>query len=85
MSNDEIIGLVLVLIGLAPFGIKIAKGKNNKAFKTSLSLWLASWACFILGLIIAIAATSMFGVILFGVAAILHAVTFIHGLISILR
>ncbi len=84
MGDDEIIGIILCLVGLAPFGVMVAKGKRSSAFKTNLLIWLGGFACIILGVIIALSG-SYLGVIFSILSSLLFLTSFIHGLLSILR
>ena len=84
MSDDDLIGIILCLVGLAPFGVMVAKGKRSSEFKTNLLLWLGGFACIILGVILAIGGLYI-GAIFSYLAYILLLSSFIHGLLSILR
>jgi hypothetical protein len=84
IGSDEIIGIILCLFGLAPFGVLIAKGKGSE-FKTNLLLWLGGFVCIILGVVITVITLSWFGVIFSALGGILLLSSFIHGLFSILR
>jgi hypothetical protein len=83
LGNDEILGLILCLLGLAPFGVLVAKGKGSK-FKTNLLLWLGGFACVIIGVIIALGG-SYLGVVFSLLGSLLFLSSFIHGILSILR
>jgi hypothetical protein len=84
IGDDELIGIILCLVGLAPFGVMVAKGKRSSEFKTNLLLWLGGFACIILGVILALGGLYI-GVIFSYLAYILLLSSFIHGLLSILR
>lgn len=84
MSDDDLIGLILCLVGLAPFGVMVAKGKRSAAFKTNLMLWLGGFACIILSVILAFSG-SLLGAVFSILGSLLFLASFIHGLISILR
>jgi hypothetical protein len=84
MGDDELIGIILCLVGLAPFGVMVAKGKRSSEFKTNLLLWLGGFACIILGVIIALSG-SYIGAIFSILSSLLFLTSFVHGLISILR
>jgi hypothetical protein len=84
MSDDDLIGIILCLVGLAPFGVMVAKGKRSSEFKTNLLLWLGGFACIILGVVLAIGGLYI-GAIFSYLAYILLLSSFIHGLLSILR
>jgi len=84
MGDDELIGIILCLVGLAPFGVMVAKGKRSSEFKTNLLLWLGGFACIILGVVLALGGLYI-GVIFSYLAYILLLSSFIHGLLSILR
>jgi len=83
LDSDAIIGIILCLFGLAPFGVLIAKGKGRE-FRTNLLLWLGGFISIILGLLITIITLSWFGVIFSALGGIFFLASFIHGLISIL-
>jgi hypothetical protein len=85
MSDDDLIGVILCLVGLAPFGVMIAKGKRSAAFKVNLMLWLGGFVSYIVGVIIAVATLSLVGVIFTALGGILLLASFIHGLVSILK
>ena len=84
IGDDELIGIILCLVGLAPFGVMVAKGKRSSEFKTNLLLWLGGFACIILGVILALGGLYI-GAIFSYLAYILLLSSFIHGLLSILR
>lgn len=84
MSDDDLIGVILCLVGLAPFGVMVAKGKRSSEFKTNLLLWLGGFACIILGIVIALSGLYI-GVIFSYLSYILFLTSFVHGLLSILR
>jgi hypothetical protein len=89
-DTEMIIGIVLCLFGLAPFGIRYAKGKRSSAYKTNLMIWLAGWGCLLIGIITAVlmaagGSISFLGLALYGIGGLLLFISFIHGLISILR
>jgi hypothetical protein len=84
MSDDDLIGLILCLVGLAPFGVMVAKGKRSTSFKTNLMLWLGGFACIILSVILAFSG-SLLGAVFSILGSLLFLASFIHGLISILR
>lgn len=84
VDSDQIIGVVLCIFGLAPFGILVAKGKRSGAFKTNLLIWIGGWASYILGLIIVLGG-SFFGLILTALAFILLLISLIHGIINVLK
>jgi hypothetical protein len=83
-DNDLILGIILCVIGLAPFGVLIAKGKGSE-FKTNLMLWLGGIICVILGLVIPIITLSWFGLIFSALGSILWLSSIIHGLVTILK
>ncbi len=85
LSNDDLIGIILCLVGLAPFGVMIAKGKRSSQFKVNLMLWVGGLACYIVGIVIAVATLSFVGVIFTALGGLLLLASFIHGLISILK
>jgi hypothetical protein len=89
-DTEMIIGIVLCLLGLAPFGVRYAKGKKSSAYKTNLYIWLGGWACFLIGIITAVlmataGSVSFLGLALYGIGGLLLFISFIHGLISILK
>ncbi|MBM3452024.1 MAG: hypothetical protein FJX84_02650 [Bacteroidetes bacterium] len=89
-DEEMIIGILLCLFGLAPFGVRYAKGKNSSAYKTNLMIWLAGWGCLLIGIITAVlmatgGSVSFLGLALYGIGGLLLFISFIHGLISILR
>jgi uncharacterized membrane protein YqaE (UPF0057 family) len=85
ISNDELIGIILCLVGLAPFGVMIAKGKGSSAFKVNLMLWVGGFVSYIVGIIITVATLSFVGAIFAALGGLLLLASFIHGLVSILK
>lgn len=84
LDSDSILGIVLCLFGLAPFGVLIAKGKGSE-FKTNLMLWLGGIISLILGAVITVITLSWFGLIFSAIGGILMLSSFIHGLLTILK
>lgn len=84
-SDNDIIGIILCIIGLAPFGVMIAKGKGSAEYKLNLKLWLGGLISYIGGLIISIITLSFVGFIFVALGGLLLLASFIHGLVSILR
>jgi cation transport ATPase len=84
LDSDVIIGVVLCIFGLAPFGILVAKGKRSGAFKTNLLIWIGGWASYILGLVLVLSG-SFFGLIFTALAFILLLISLIHGIINVLK
>jgi len=85
IGTEKIIGILLCLAGLAPFGILVAKGKKSNAFKISLLLWIAGLALIITGLVIALGGGSWFGVLLYGLGVLIYLVNLIYGIVSVLK
>jgi hypothetical protein len=89
-DTELIIGIILCLFGLAPFGVRYVKGKRDSAYKTNLMIWLGGWGCLLIGIITAVlmasaGSLSFLGLALYGIGGLLLFISFIHGLISILK
>jgi len=85
VGNNKFIGIILCVIGLAPLGVMIVKGKGSTEFKLNLKLWLGSFLSAISGIIILIVTFNFVGFIFVALGSLLAVACLIHGIISISR
>jgi hypothetical protein len=90
-DNDVIIGVLLCIIGLSPFGVAFVKGRRSE-FKINLMIWIGGWAAIIIGFTVMIIGAASLSTGGLGIGAILYYLgglallaAFVHGLISVLR
>lgn len=85
VGNNKFICIILCVIGLAPLGVMIVKGKGSTEFKLNLKLWLGSFLSAISGIIILIVTFNFVGFIFVALGSLLAVACLIHGIISISR
>lgn len=85
VGGNKFIGIILCVIGLAPLGVMIVKGKQSTEFKLNLKLWLGGLISGWGGIIILIVTFNFVGFIFVVLGGLLSFACLIHGIISISR